>query len=252
MSASALFLILLQANPGDFRLPTFEVAVVRPIDTSKRNFITAHVYPGGRMRLTSMRLTGLAAAAWMLPEFRVEGPNGIDASAYTIEAQPPDDDSLASARAEAFHADFPQVSLLRLRALLLERFRLRYHFETRDVTAYDLVVSKGGHKMRKTPLSETKLYCFKDKIESQGRTMAELARDLADFYLNTEVADKTGLTEPYAYSFSFQPVSGPPGPDAEALPSLRDGIKDSGLALVAHRAQARFLVIDYFEQPAGN
>lgn len=253
MIETALALVLLQTAAGDSDLPTFEVATVRPIDTTKRNFITANVYPGGRMSLTSMRLGGLAAAAWMLPNYRVEGPKGFEVGAYTIEAQPPEDDSLAPVLVDAFHKRLPEVSLLRLRALLLERFKLRYHFEMREVTAYDLVVGKSGHKMRKVPLNDQmRLGCFKTKIESEGRPMWELARDLADFYLNTEVVDKTGLTDAYTYSFSFQPVESTPDPDAEALPSLRDGIKDIGLALVPRRSKARFLVIDYFEKPASN
>jgi len=248
----AFVLCLLQATPGDSDLPTFEAASVRLVDVSKPQHLSAKVYPGGRMRITSKRLTEIAAAAWMLPDYRVEGPKGINHYAYTIEALPPEDDSLTEARVSVFHTSFPQISLLRLRALLLERFQLRYHFETRDVTRYDLVVGKGGPKMRKTTLSDERLSCYDTRIDSEGRMMAELARDLADFYLNTEVVDRTDLTEPYAYSFSFQPVETTPEANTEALPSLRDGIKDIGLALVPRRSKARFLVIDHFEQPASN
>jgi uncharacterized protein (TIGR03435 family) len=172
---------------------------------------------------------------------------------FTIEAQPPEDDSLARPTVEFLREQFPQISLLRLRALLIDRFHLQYHLEMRETVTYELVVAKNGPKMQKKPFDENiPLACSQTKIESTGRPISELAAKLGEFYLGTDVVDKTGLEGNYAYQFSFQPRFTAPSPDGEPLPSIFDAIKDIGLNLVPVKKPLQFLVIDHFDQPTAN
>jgi uncharacterized protein (TIGR03435 family) len=245
---------LVLQSPEDAKLPTFEVATVKPIDPkARRNFIDAQIFPGGRILLKSQHLTALAALAWMLPAFRVQGPKDINMYGFTIEAKPPEDDSNSRPTVQAMGVQFPEISMLRLRALIIERFHLKYHLENREHLAYDLVVSKGGHSLQTAPLSKDyPLSCRPTNITSRGRTMAELTARLGEFYLQTDVYDKTGLTDAYEFSFSFEPLftASPPG---DPLPTIFESIHDTlGLKLVPHKEMAKFLVIDHFEQPTAN
>jgi uncharacterized protein (TIGR03435 family) len=125
-----------------------------------------------------------------------------------------------------------------LRALLIERFDLKAHFEERQIDGYVLSVVKP--KMQKADPSN-RTGCKegpgpdgKDPrianpilarlITCQNMTMALLADrlpNLAGGYVHTTVLDETGLTDGYDFTLSFSPIGSlrsgrPPGMPAPA------------------------------------
>lgn len=123
-----------------------------------------------------------------------------------------------------------------LQNLVIERFGLEYHYEFREVTVYDLVVTKSGHKMQGSHANEKgdsekppKVTFGPDRLPilspeepprtlvtgSGGQTsivtnqlsMTKLAEMLSS-QLGTDVFDKTGLTEQYSFLLHFLPIRG--------------------------------------------
>jgi bla regulator protein blaR1 len=163
-------------------------------------------------------------------------------------------------------------------ALLVERFGLKYHHETRELPVYDLVIAKGGVKMQASkpdpPAGEGQppaqgghwLRAGRGHVESTGTGMEMLARVLSQT-LGRTVVDKTGLTGNYDYKLDWTPddalpamakVASPTAGDSTAAPdtsgpSLFTAVEEQlGLKLGAAKGPADVIVIDQLQQPTAN
>ena len=142
-----------------------------------------------------------------------------------------------------------------LRPILEERFHLKAHIERRDVAVYDLVVAKGGSKLKvATPDEESKGHVgsrAEGKIESVSWAITGMLS-----MLNTEVGrpvvDKTGLTGKYDFMLEFVPAA-KAAADETGGASIFTAIQEQlGLKLEPAKEPMDVLVIDAIEQPAGN
>jgi uncharacterized protein (TIGR03435 family) len=121
--------------------PAFEVASIKPAAPGERGGISGG--PGtsdpGLFRWSLVTLRGLILRAYELKGFQLLGPsvlsNSIGANRYSIVAKVPPG---------ATKDQFNQM----LQGLLVERFGLVFHHETKDVAYYELVVAKAGLKMK--------------------------------------------------------------------------------------------------------
>ena len=72
-----------------------------------------------------------------------------------------------------------------LGALLEERFGLKFHHETRELTAYELVIANGGAKMKESKPDDSLRHGWKlmtqgqGQIDSENMSMKALARMLS-------------------------------------------------------------------------
>ena len=122
-------------TPGASR-PTFEVASIK-VHPPPLTRITIMNQPGGRFVAEGMSLKMLIGRAYSVPEVRVVGgPNWADSDRFDIEA-----------RAEGGNMAPAQMPLL-LQGLLEDRFQLKMHRETKELSVYELVVLKGGPRMK--------------------------------------------------------------------------------------------------------
>ena len=122
--------------------PAFEVASIKPSppgDPANPLSIIPILapQPGGRFRAANMPLWALIGTAWELPDFRIVGGNrDLMSTKYDITAKAADTATLG------------QKQLLPLlKALLTERFRLKTHFEAREMALYDLVLARGDGRL---------------------------------------------------------------------------------------------------------
>ena len=119
--------------------PSFEVASVRPsqheVGPDYNNQITESP---GRFTGRNVTLKRLIAEAWHCQLSQVVGPPWLDHNEYDIEARVPEG------------ASHEEISLM-LRSLLVARFGLKQHGDTRPMRVYELTTGPGGPKIQPIP-----------------------------------------------------------------------------------------------------
>ena len=136
-----------------------------------------------------------------------------------------------------------------LQALLLERFQMKVHRETREMAAYLLLPGKGAAKVKESaPFSQPGF----DRGPNGETTFRHFGISRLTFLLTRRmdhpVLDQTGLIGFYDYTVDLTGLSefsGPPNPDPNA-PSIFSAIQhDLGLKLELRKPQPiDVLVID--------
>ena len=120
----------------------FEVASVKPSPPGDpTNPISlmpmASPRPGGRFIASNMPLWALIGAAWELPDFRiVGGDKELMNTKYHITAKVADGAALGQ-----------KEWMPLLKNLLVERFRLTFHSELREMSQYDLVLARSDGRL---------------------------------------------------------------------------------------------------------
>jgi uncharacterized protein (TIGR03435 family) len=158
-----------------------------------------------------------------------------------------------------------------MQSLLVDRFKLVTHRETRELPIYQLVMARGdrrlGERLRPSqancvnpgncptqmPLGQQTIpqceFTFTDiALRGQGATMGTLARELS--FVGRVVVDKTNL--PGQFDLDLEWASVPSGPDipADTGPSIFTAIQEQlGLKLESTRGLVDVLVIDHVEHP---
>jgi uncharacterized protein (TIGR03435 family) len=117
--------------------PRFEVASVKP--TQSMRYCSGGAGVGGASEHCSTVRFLLWFSYGVQPFQIVGGPGWIDTDHFDIEA-----------RSEDRNAGPDQIKLM-LQSLLEDRFQLKLHRETRQSPVYELVVAKGGPKIRLSP-----------------------------------------------------------------------------------------------------
>ena len=151
-----------------------------------------------------------------------------------------------------------------LLALLVERFGLKYHVETRDMATYDLVPSKKGLKLTAADSGDKdkSVYGMCSGCASYGNN-ALISHDLAlsafaDLLarqLGRTVNDRTGFTSKIDVKLKWIPDLGtkPISDEDAALPPLPQALEDEmGLRLAPSRGPVNLYVIDHLDKPSAN
>ena len=148
--------------------------------------------------------------------------------------------------------------------LLIDRFGLRFHHETRELPAYVLSVDKSGPKL--TP--NTNPEPFDVPIKGEGSPGKIAAQHCSMYYftwflsglgvIGKPVVDKTGLSGFYDFQLEWMPMADPKFTDVRD-PSLGDrpmiftAVREQlGLRLEAQKAPVEVMVIDQISKPERN
>lgn len=219
-------------------------------------------------------LVTLLRIAYGVMAFQVDAPGSVRGGSFDIAAR---------VQPGASREQFRVV----VQGFLAERFHLTLHWETREIPVYDLIVGKGGPRLKeslnrdeedtlagalgaKVMVANPKLgedgypvlppsFSGVETIEAPGgagharlqylhRTMEDLA-DTLTARLDRPVVDKTGLTGFYDISLYWErhPVRGDPAL-VEVGPSLEAAVRTQlGLALVRGRSDFRIIVVDHVD-----
>jgi uncharacterized protein (TIGR03435 family) len=152
--------------------------------------------------------------------------------------------------------------LLRIQALLADRFQLQLHRETKELPLYALVVDKNGPKLQE-PANGRKEMDFetgRGQLKARNIPMPYLTRYLSRG-LGRVVVDKTGLGGKYDFALTWDPeeirVSAPPvdvpPPSDSNAPSIFTALEEQlGLKLESRRGPVDVLVIEHVERPSEN
>jgi uncharacterized protein (TIGR03435 family) len=149
------------------------------------------------------------------------------------------------------------------RKLLVDRFGLKFHWETREMLAYVLTVGKGGAKLEGSA-DRDGAPSFRGRadlgMKGQNLTMTNFALLLQAGIMDRPVVDHTGLMGTYDFELRWAPdqtqfdghfpvvadgVDAPPG----IFTAMQEQL---GLKLSAEKTAVRVMVIDRVEQPSAN
>jgi len=288
VAALAVAAIAAAAQAPTAQKPQFEVASVKP--TKLRGPIDTP--PGGRFIAVGNPLRTLIGFAYRVRSFQIiGGPSWVDTDLWEIQAKAEEGSVPAPQPRSRSIADAMKVDAiaLMLQSLLEDRFQLKLRHETRDFPAYELVVAKGGLKMRldedQTPLGTggrstppprlpnglPVLTRGMSRIGGGPRGMQFEANAIQmDLFVNTlanatnrTIIDKTGLTGLYDFKLEWAPdnlqapvsltADAPPAASAPTGPSLTTALEEQlGLRLVSTKAPLEVLVIDSVQKPSEN
>jgi uncharacterized protein (TIGR03435 family) len=245
---------------------TFEVTSLKPSGPQSGNRIEGG--PGTsdpiRYGYTSATLEDLIVIAWNVEYFQVSSKSVIDRDCFDLLAKIP-----PGTRKEQFR--------IMLQNLLIERFRLKLHLETREFSGYALVVARTGFKLYgrthgpATSRGHSAPDGFPDlppdrlgiishhfmvdghelvRMRVQQMPMSEIARSL-HVPGEVPVVDQTGLTGKYEFTLEYAA----PARDSQAVfemptaASVFTAVQQQlGLQLISKRVPFNVVVVDSFSR----
>ena len=243
--------------------PSFEVATIKPNDTGASSMQQLTIN-GRNFQTRASSVGDLISFAYDVQKKQiVNAPDWIDKDRYDIAGVPDVEGA-------------PSVVQLKsmIRKLLAERFKLSFHKDKKEMSAFVLTVAKTGPKMT---VNESKgpLPGFGMRPTASGLTLPVFNASMSDFsavlqsmVLDRPVVNETGLKDKYDFSLKFTPDDSmfnghPPqlptkadAPKADAVetsPSLFDAIQQqAGLKLEAQKTAVEVIAIDHLEKPSAN
>ena len=187
-------------------------------------------------------------------------PSWTKSERYDIQAKVDDED------VSKWKALSTSQKRLALQPLLVTRFNLQFHHETRERPTYSLVVAKNGPKLHKAQRGETypsgmrgpdgtggsgESTVTPGKIVLMGSSLSGLATLLSSQGLSHPVVDKTGLADIYDITLRWSPDD--IGSSDASLPSLFTALQEQlGLKLEYNKNPIDVIVIDHIEKPSAN
>jgi len=238
MKLSAAFAVLALVAHAQTS-PRFEVASIHPNITATEGSVI-DLPESGRLRVTNATLKTLIRAAWLVQnEQIVGGPKWLDTGRYDIEAR-------TSGRIT--EAQDPPL----MQNLLADRFHLKLHHETRELTVYTLLLAKNGPLFKQnsgaSPSIHTNHGPGKSQIAVTGIGLHQFAAMLGK-QMGRIVADKTGLSGTYDFSLVWDPDTTPDSTVPSVFAALQEQM---GLRLESLKAMVDLLVIDSADRPSDN
>jgi uncharacterized protein (TIGR03435 family) len=252
--------------------PTFEVASIKPNNSGdNRVMFRAN---GGRFVVAGATVSMLIQQAYRVRDFQLSGgPGWIGSDRFDIEAKP---ENIADMT--------PDRMPLLLQSLLVERFQLKTHKETKELPIYELVAAKDGPKLKSVPepprpvpgtppgpppapggpMPPGAFRIGRGEMVGSAIPIENFIQSLSSMLRRT-VVNKTGLTGFFdvdlhwapdpAETGPFGPVPGvqPPAPADPAGPSIFTALQEQlGLRLESSKGPVGVLVIDSIEKPSEN
>jgi uncharacterized protein (TIGR03435 family) len=252
----------------------FEVTVIKPSAPDEKGYgrIT-----GNQIETRAIPLRFLINFGWGLNPGNQEGianaPKWLDTKKFDITAK-----AGANVRVDKFSSgNLINYEDLRnmMRAMITERFQMKWHMEDRPVTAYTLVAANPKLKPTTDPTERTKCKegpgpdgkdprianpILNRLLTCQNMTIAQIGDELqhvASGYIYNTVIDGTGLKGSYDFTLSFSsadkilptPGDAANSSDPNGALSVFDAVnKQLGLKLDKTKRPYPVLVIDHIEE----
>lgn len=243
--------------------PTFEVATITPAAQPAAPLpqippivpLGAMPMAGrGRVQLKSRSLLELIAIAYRTRTAQVSGPGWMANERFDVLAKLPSGTNMGQANEM-------------LQSLLTERFGLKLHRESKELSGYVLVVDKGGAKLTQStsdpqlssPATEDGGYPLlpdrfktsppvsRSHTELNNVTLTQLAAALSR-HLDAPVVDATGLQG--RYNITLEVSQDRPDTPGE---SISEALRRLGLKLERRKVRPDILIIDEISRtPAPN
>jgi uncharacterized protein (TIGR03435 family) len=244
--------------------PSFEVATIKPNESGAPS-LQGITMNGRNFRTRNSSLGDLIHFAYDVQTKQiVNAPEWMEKDRYDI----------AAVLEEQGVPNAEQVKIM-IRKLLADRFKLTFHHDKKELSAYLLTVAKDGQKLTPTqrPGPQPGIGF---RPGTGGLTLIVMNATMADFsgllqvlVLDRPVVDETGLKGNFDFQCTFTPDESqfnghPPMPppqqtgtantsSAPSAPSLYDAFQQQlGLKLSAKKTSVDVIVIDHVEKPSEN
>ena len=249
-----LFALALSAGTTFAQLAlVFEVASIRPATLNQAAVKATGGPPPAppsrdplRFTVRQATLRQLIATAYSVEPRLVVGDGWLDSAPFEVSAKRPEGST---------EREIP----LMLRSLLIERFQLRAHHETRQAAAYVFGVGKDGRKFALQPDGTLNSHNYDRSPETmRGDHTQPWTSFLSDYFqprLEDPIVDQTGITGTVSASVVY--ILNLPRDEESRRDALRLNTLDNAARLglkVEHRKMPiDFLVIDHAARtPTGN
>jgi uncharacterized protein (TIGR03435 family) len=216
--------------------PAFEVASVK-VNKSGPDTPNGFSHTAGRLRVANMPLQQLIQAAYHVKTGMLFGLKAwMESERFDIDAK--------AAGKSNFDEDMGMLC-----GLLVDRFQLRFHRETRQLKMQVLVVGKSGPKFRTSKDQDQKesVNIRPTEISGVDIPFGHFVTILAA-QLGYPIINETGLTDKYDLALKYVRDDSP-GSDG---PSVFAALTDLGLKLETRQAPVEVFVIDSAERPSEN
>jgi uncharacterized protein (TIGR03435 family) len=230
----------------EFEVASVKVAPPQPIGHihSRSSINNATQSEPGRLNYTYVNVQQVLCEAYRVFVYQLAGgPGWLETDRFDISAVIP-----AGTQRD-------QVPLM-FQALLVDRFKLALHRETREMSVYALVVGKNGPKL-KAAESATGISSHSDggPIHVTAATGMDAFANYLSQRLDRPVLDQTGLKGPFEITLDWAPDSPqrPGASDDLSGPSIFTALQEQlGLKLEGRKVPVEILVIDHAEKPSEN
>lgn len=245
-SGSGLLAALLSLTSLVSAQATFDVASIKE-STSIETGGSLRLMPDGGVLARNIPARSLITIAYQLQPYQlVNAPGWTSGMRYDVDAKP----ALAASREQIYEM---------LQALLVERFRMVFHRERRELDGFALVRLRGD---RLGPdIKPSELNCEKDmatvpRCRQGGITGDTMTANGAPLWsllqlviskVGAPVSDETGLAGAYDFQLRWSNEVAP----ADDRPSIFTALQEQlGLRLERRRTTTEVLVVDRFERPS--
>jgi len=241
----------------------FEAATVKPANPAN-NTMSTHVYTGGRVVITHYAPKTLIQVAFAIPYWNISGGEPWTAQdEFDVEGKPPASAAaqISDLRSSLFSIQDDSLRAM-LQSLLIDRFQLKFHRETKTGDVYILSRSAGPLRMQPTERQppENPDPQNQKSFGSIGRvagrwsifvtSMPDLARFASSILIHAPVIDRTGLEGPFDYRQKSD-LDATNNAD-DNLGTFRDFLAEAGLKLDRDKGPVETFVIDHVTKPSSN
>ena len=235
--------------------PSFEVATIKPSkpDEPGKSFLVR----GARLTTVNTTAADLIKFVYDLQDKQlVNAPGWAESEKFDLDAKPDTPGSPNDAQVKTM-----------VRKLLADRFQLKFHQETKEMSAYVLTIGKSGPKLTKSEGDPNGLpgLFFRQLgyLTVRNANMGNFVHLMQSSVLDRPVVDQTGLQGRWDFNLKWTPDESqfagmgikvpPPSDAADAPPPLFTAIQEQiGLKLESGKAPVPVLVVDSLEKPSPN
>lgn len=237
------FSAILVAASDDPR-PSFAVASIKPSAAPVKFEHDGRIEtsPGG-LRMQDVTVSSCIKWAYGVQDSQIAGLEPRDSPHYDVIAK----------------ADTPVPEAhmkVMMQSLLAERFKLTFHRQSRELSAYALTVAKNGPKFREA-IDDAKGTIRNSQAGFIAKSVT--MREFADFIsgpLSAPVVDATGLTAKYDFSVDFTsylPTDLEPGKRPDTIGIVLTAMQgELGLKFESRKMPVEVMVVDHVEKPSEN
>jgi uncharacterized protein (TIGR03435 family) len=237
------------SNPG------FEVATIKPSKPGQPG--KGYTMRGKQVLTLNTSVDDLITFAYDLhPKQIVGAPAWMESERFDVTGEPD----------QPGRPNLRQMKVM-IQKLLADRFKLTFHNEKKELSAYAIVLGKGGSKL--TPSEgdpnglPTLMFPKLGMLPGRNATMTDFAQVMQGAVLDRPVVDQTGLKGRFDFTLTWTPDPTqfvgmgvkvpPPADDPTAPPDLFAAFQQQlGLRLEAVKTPVSVLVVDKVEKPSEN